>query len=194
MTDLITLDEYKEAQSISSATNDVRTEALIDSVSQLVKTYCGNSIVDYYTTPKVEVQTVEWATSLIQLDQSPINSIVTVEERADMGSSYVTLDSTEYYLDTSTDIVIRSNGTTQAYWATGPGSVRVTYTAGYEYTPADLRLAVIDLVTYYLKDEHKQHLSLGSAAMGNQGSSSQDKNVGFPDHIKRVLDFYKQIL
>ena len=42
-----------------------------------------------------------------------------------------------------------------------------------------------------LKDEHKQRQSIAGATLQNQGSSSQRMNVGFPDHIKRVLDLYK---
>ena len=48
MADLITLDEYKEYEGLTSSNEDLRLEKLIPSVSQLVKTYCANSIVDYY--------------------------------------------------------------------------------------------------------------------------------------------------
>ena len=65
------------------------------------------------------------------------------------------------------------------------------YTAGYSAVPADLKLAVIDLITYYLKDEHKQRRTMAGASIQNDGSSSQKDNVAFPDHIKRVLDLYK---
>ena len=73
----------------------------------------------------------------------------------------------------------------------GVGAVKVVYTAGYSAVPSDLKLAVLDLVTYYLKDEHKQRQSIAGATMQNQASTSQRNNVSFPDHIKRVLDLYK---
>jgi hypothetical protein len=69
--------------------------------------------------------------------------------------------------------------------------VRVTYTAGYAETPLDLRLAVVDLVTYYFKGEHKQRQTLAGATIQNPGSASVRNSVAFPDHIKRVLDLYK---
>ena len=47
MADLITLASYKEAEGLSTPKEDLRINALIPSVSQLVKTYCGNSIVDF---------------------------------------------------------------------------------------------------------------------------------------------------
>ena len=52
-------------------------------------------------------------------------------------------------------------------------------------------LAVSDLITSYLKDEHKERRTLGGASIQNQSSTTQTNNVAFPDHIKRVLDLYK---
>ena len=45
MADLITLQEYKTAEGITQPKDDARLNALIPSVSQLVKTYCGNSLL-----------------------------------------------------------------------------------------------------------------------------------------------------
>ena len=70
-------------------------------------------------------------------------------------------------------------------------TVKIVYTAGYDVIPGDLKLAVLDLVTYYLKDEHKARQSIAGASIQNQSSSTQRDNVSFPDHIKRVLDLYK---
>ena len=194
MTDLVTLAQYKEAEGLSNPKDDLRLQTLIPAISQLVKTYCANSFVDYYSTNKVDSINVNWGTHIVQLTESPVNSIVSVEERETYDSSYVTLTTTshEYYLDSATDSLIRTTGgTTYKNWARGPGAVRVTYRAGYASLPADLRLAVFDLITYYLKDEHKERRSIAGASIQNQASSSQRNNVAFPDHIKRVLDLYK---
>jgi len=194
MTDLVTLIDYKAAEGVTTPKNDAQLNFIIPSVSQLVKTYCANSFVDYYSTNKVDTINVNWGTHLVQLTESPVNSIISVEERETYDSSYVTLTTTshEYYLDSATDSLIRTTGGT-AYknWARGPGAVRVTYRAGYASLPADLRLAVFDLITYYLKDEHKERRSIAGASIQNQASTSQRNNVAFPDHIKRVLDLYK---
>lgn len=194
MANLITVQEYKDAEGIQGTKDDIRLEELVPSVSQLVKTYCGNSIVDFYSSAKTETISVNYETHIIQLTESPVNSITSVEERASYNESYTTLTTGnyEYYLDTSTDCLYRTNGS--AYyrnWHRGPGAVRVVYTAGYSAVPADLKLAVYDLITYYLKDEHKQRQTLAGATLQNQGSSSMANNPGFPDHIKRVLDLYK---
>jgi len=193
MADLTTLNDYKAAEGISSPKDDARLNFLIPSVSELVKTYCANSFVDYYSTNKVESINIDWDTHIVQLTESPVNTIVTVEERDSYGSSYNTLTTGayEYYLDTTTDSLIRTTNGSYKNWRRGPGAVRVTYTAGYSTLPSDLRLAVFDLITYYLKDEHKERRSIAGASIQNQASSSQRNNVAFPDHIKRVLDLYK---
>lgn len=193
MANLVSILEYKESEGINSPKDDLRLNSLIPSVSQLVKTYCGNSIIDYYSTNKTEVLNVNWDTHIVQLTESPVNTIVSVEERDGYSSSYVqlTTNNHEYYFDPATDSIIRTNAFGYRAWRKGPGAVRVIYTAGYQTCPDDLKLAVMDLITYYLRDEHKERKTLAGATVQNQASTSMSNNVAFPDHIKRVLDLYK---
>ena len=194
MADLVTLSQYKEAEGISTSKDDLRFNSIIPSVSELVKTYCSNSFVDFYSSNKTEIFTIDWDTYVVQLTESPVNSIVSVQERSTYGGAYSTLTTgdSEYYLEPTTDSILRTNVSGRYQnWPKGVGSVKVVYTGGYSEVPADLKLAIFDLITYYFKDEHKQRQSIAGATLQNQGSSSQSMNVGFPDHIKRVLDLYK---
>ena len=193
MANLITLAEYKEAEGLQSAKDDLQINSLITSVSQLVKTYCGNSIIDFFSTNKEEVLNINWDTYIVQLTESPVNALVSVAERPDQGSAYVSLTSgnNDFYLDKATDTVFRTNSTGYTNWKKGPGAVKIVYTAGYATTPADLKLAVFDLISYYLNDEHKERKVLAGASIQNQGTTSMRDSVAFPDHIKRVLDLYK---
>jgi hypothetical protein len=186
--DLISLDEYKEYEGLISTKEDVKLELLIASTSQLVKTYCGNNIIDYYYEDKVEEFSVKWDTDLVQLTESPVVSVSSVEHRQDETSSYTTMTASDYYVDTNTDSIFR----VRRNWPKGLGAVKVTYRAGYPSTPLDLKLAVIDLVRYYLKNEYKDRQTLSGASIENPASSSSS-SVAFPDHIKRVLDLYKNI-
>jgi hypothetical protein len=81
MTDLVTLAEYKESEGIASPKEDLRLATLVPAVSQLVKTYCGNSLIDYYSTNKEETFSINWDTYVIQLTESPVNTIVSVHKR-----------------------------------------------------------------------------------------------------------------
>ena len=194
MADLITLQQYKTAEGITQPKDDARLNVLIPSVSELVKTYCGNTFVDYYSSNKTEYFDVNWGTHIVQLTESPVNAIVSVQERTSYSDSYTTLTTGayEYYLNTQTDSILRTIGSGKfKNWPEGVGAVKVVYTAGYSAVPSDLKLAVLDLITYYLKDEHKQRQTIAGASIQNQASTSQANNVSFPDHIKRVLDLYK---
>ena len=183
MADLITLADYKTLEGVTSTQHDARTEVIIDSVSQLVKTYCGNSIIDFFTDDKVETLSINYDIDQIQLTESPVNTIDSITERASETEVYTTLvENTDYALDKTTDIVFRLNKS----WAKGVNSIIVTYNAGYSATPADLKLAVADLVTHYLKGEHKERRTIQGATIQNQKSE-----ITFPDHIKRILDLYK---
>ena len=194
MADLITLQQYKTAEGITQPKDDARLNVLIPSVSQLVKTYCGNSFVDFFSSNKTETFTLDWGTYIVQLTESPVNTVVSVQERQSYSDSYATLTTGayEYALDSGTDSILRTLSSGRyKNWPLGVDAVKVVYTAGYSAIPSDLKLAVLDLVTYYLKDEHKQRQSIAGASLQNQGSTSQNNNVSFPDHIKRVLDLYK---
>jgi len=193
MADLITLQEYKTAEGITQPKEDARLNVLIPSISQLVKTYCGNSFVDFYSANKTETFNIEWSTHIVQLTESPVNTIVSVQEATSYGATFTTLTTgaQEYALNKSTDSVLRTSAAGYKNWPTGIETVKVVYTAGYAAVPADLKLAILDLITYYLKDEHKARQSIAGASIQNQTSSSQRDNVSFPDHIKRVLDLHK---
>ena len=193
MANLITLQEYKTAEGISAPKDDARLNVLIPSVSELVKTYCGNTFVDFFSSNKTEEFNIDWGTHVVQLTESPVNAIVSVQERETYSSSYATLTTGayEYALDKTTDSILRTTGGGYKNWPVGVAAVKVVYTAGYSAVPSDLKLAVLDLVTYYLKDEHKQRQTIAGASLQNQGSTSQNNNVSFPDHIQRVLDLYK---
>lgn len=194
MTNLITIDEYKTANGLSGFTEDAKITPLLASVSQLVRTYCGRQFTTYYASDKTEYFTIKWNDESIQLSESPIVSITSISERASITESYTALTASEYYLDVDTDTIYRvnTNGTGFTSFLTGPASVRVVYKAGYSACPADLKLAVIDLVKYYLKEEYKPAKNIGSTSITNNTSGTQANSVNFPDHIKRVLDLYRE--
>jgi hypothetical protein len=200
MADLITLQQYKDFAGLTGVTMDARINVIVDSVSQLVKNYCGTSIIDDYSSAKTEYfDVLDARTTRVMLDEGPIRSVTSVSERDSQADSYITLitensDSSgkyEYIVDSMTDSIIRTNEDVDKSFPKGRKAVRVIYTAGYSATPEDLKLAIFDLVKYYLKDERKERMQIAGAMIENPVSTSITGNVGFPDHIKRVLDMYK---
>ena len=197
MADLITVQEYKNAEGIVNAKEDSRLDIIVPQVSNLAKKYCGTSFVDYYSSDKTETFSVhDNFTSTIVVSESPLVSVTSVKERGTYEASYETLSTSdyEYYVDTAADSIVRTtkSGTKKAF-PVGVGSVQIAYRAGFSATPSDLKLALFDLVTYYLKDEHKERRTIAGATLQNQGTSGVRDNTDFPDHIKRVLDLYRVI-
>ena len=198
MADLITVNEYKDAEGLRGEKDDDRLAVIVPQVSDLVKKYCGISFLDYYSSDKVETFTIrDNHTSTIIVSESPLVSVTKVEEREGYSVSYTELTTAkyEYYADTEDDAIIRTNENgNEISWKKGVGAVRITYRAGYASTPKDLQLALFDLVNYYIKDEHKERRSLGGAVQQNQGTSGIRSSSDFPDHIKRVLDLYRVVI
>ena len=200
MADLITLQQYKDFAGLTGVTMDARINVIVDSVSQLVKNYCGTSFIDDYSSAKTEYFDIkDNVTTRVMLDEGPIRTVTSVQERDSQADSYVTLitensDNSgkyEYIVDSVTDSIIRTNEDTDKAFPRGRKAVKVVYTAGYSACPEDLKLAIFDLVKYYLKDERKERMQIAGAMIENPVSTSIRNNTGFPDHIKRVLDMYK---
>jgi hypothetical protein len=200
MANLVTLQQYKDFAGLQGVKTDARINVIIPQITKVVKNYCGTSILDYYSSAKTEYfDVLDDRTNRIMLDESPVNTVTSVAERESQADSYITLitgnsDSSgkyEYVVDTYTDSIIRTSDSATKYFAKGWQAVKVVYTAGYSATPEDLKLAVYDLIKYYLKDERKARMQIAGAMVENQVSSSIRGNTGFPDHIKRILDFYK---
>ena len=134
---------------------------------------------------------------MIILSESPVTTIDSVHERTTYADSYSELTTAkyEYYFDQASDAIIRTdtNGNKRSF-PKGVAAVKVVYNAGYATCPKDLKLALFDLVNYYLKDEHKERRTIAGATLQNQGTSGVRNNTDFPDHIKRILDLYRVII
>lgn len=190
MANLITLETYKQAKAITGAKDDERLDIIVSSVNQLVKTYCNNSIIDYAVTPYTEYVSTDFPTNQHTLTEFPVLTIEEVWERSHPTEAYVQLTAGEdFVLDRRSDTLYRVG----ANWMLGIEAIKVVYTAGYASTPPDLTLALIDLIQYYYKDEYKSNRQIGSASMSNNPTGSLKDQIGFPDHIKRVLDLYRQL-
>ena len=200
MANLVTLQQYKDFAGLQGVKTDARINTIIPQVTQIVKTYCGTSLIDYYSSAKTEYFDItDKLTTRVMLDEGPIVAVTSVQERDSQSDSYVTLitensDSSgkyEYIIDTITDSIIRTTSTGTKSFPRGHRAVKVVYTAGYSATPNDLKLAVYDLVKYYMKDQTIKRRQIAGAMLESQSTSGIAGNIGFPDHIKRILDLYK---
>lgn len=201
MANLLTLEDFKLLSDVKSSANDEKYEYLLTSVSKLVRTYCGQEFDAYASSPgKTELFDIQWNTHVVQLSESPVIAVTNVYERQGQSDTYTELfkdgtnDKYEWYFDSVSESVIRTNDSgSYKNWLFGVGAVKIIYTAGYTTLPSDLKLAVADLVTYYHKDEYRKNQTLNAATREGAGSSSVSNDPGFPDHIRRVLDLYRNV-
>lgn len=180
---LITLSEYKTYAGISNPNQDSVINSLIPKVSQLVKSACRRTFVDYVTDIKTETYSSGY---YFPLAEYPVISVVSVEYSEDYGQTYTTLEEyVDYVLDQENDQIVPIGTTAFPYAVNG---YKVSYFAGYETLPADLKLAVMDLVTYYLKNDPAIHSP--KAPGTNSVQIEYITNASLPAHIKRILDYY----
>ena len=200
MANLVTLQQYKDFAGLKGVGEDAKINVILPAISQAVKTYCGTSFIDFYSSDKTEFfDILDNSTTAVLVDESPLVSVTQVQERENQSSSYVTLITEnsngsgkyEYIVDTALDMVRRTTATGDKAFPKGRKAVKVVYRSGYASTPSDLKLACFDLIKYYLKDERKSGLTIAGATVRNEVSTTLRENIGFPDHIKRILDFYK---
>ena len=176
--DLITLEEYKAYKKIGNPEKDDVLQAIISSVSNLIKVYCGRTFIDYYSTPKTEIQTVKPGRTAIILEEIPLGVISAVNNAGTDITANITID-------TQMGVIFKSDG---GYFTPGTDIVSITYTGGFEETPADIKLAAFELTDYYANSEHTARKTFG----GTSVEYHPDKNA-WPYHIQSILDMYRDL-
>lgn len=183
MADLVTKQEYKTYAGINSTTQDAEIDFLIPKVSQFVKTYCRRSFVDFADEAKTEV--FHGDTDKFILKETPVIQIISVEYSQDYGQTYTKLTKfTDWVQDGDYILNITSTGT----FTKAVNGYKVNYFAGYETVPADLKLAVLDLITYYRRNDSAIHSAKSPGT--NSLQIEYISTTSLPAHIKRVLDQY----
>jgi len=209
---LVTKAEYKAYQGISSTTSDSVIDILVPKVSELVKTICGRTFVDYIDDAKVEYS--DGGGNSIELTETPVISVSSLEYSTDYGKTYEVLTEFTHYVFARNQNNLRPllmntrplevysgspyGNTNYGYMPYGTtanpifpvaiNGYRVTYNAGYETIPEDLKLAILDIIAYYIKNDSAIHSSkVGSA---NTMQIEYISNTQFPAHIRRILDLY----
>jgi hypothetical protein len=190
---LITISEYKTYAGIKSTNYDKEIVGLIPRVSEFVKNYCGRTFVDYVDADKVEY--FNGGTSKLILDETPVISVGSVGYSIDFGQTYTNLvQYKDWILDDGGIRSLNTNAvnsliTVNRGFPEVIRGYRVTYRAGYEDVPADVALAIMDLVTYYRKNDMSVHST--KAPGTNNVQIEYISTTSLPAHIKRVLDMYR---
>jgi hypothetical protein len=181
--DLITKTEYKAYVGINSTNQDTEIDFLIPKVSEFVKTYCRRSFIDFIDEVKSEI--FQGGFKQFLLKETPVTQVLSVAYSQDFGKTYTNLVKFTDWVQIGDSIM----STSTVGFAPVINGYRVNYFAGYEDgVPADLKLAVLDLVTYYRKNDQAIHSSKGPGS--NSVQIEYISSTTIPAHIRRVLDQY----
>ena len=180
--DLVSKTEYKNYLGITSGNKDQEISFLIPKVSSLVKTYCRRSFIDYYDEAKTEI--FDGGFPELILKETPVINIEEVSISTNYGQTYTELTKYTDWVDDGDKIRSTSLATFPKYIK----GYRVIYTAGFETVPDDLKLAVLDLIEYYSKNNSAVHVNRDIAP--NITQIQYVASTNFPAHIKRILDQY----
>lgn len=184
-TALITVAEYKAYAGISSTNQDTELATTVQKVSHLVKNICRRTFVDYVDEYKVD--TFSGGAPRLLLPETPVLAVSSVQFSNDYGKTYTKLAEYEdYVVDRDRDAIELIASALMEYKRVN--AFKVTYTAGYENIPEDLKLAIFDLVTYYMRNESA--IKSSKAVGANTVQIEYITNTNLPSHIRRVLDLH----
>ena len=187
---LITLDEFKTDRGITIDKEDTKISQLIDSATDLVKTYCNRTFIDYFSADKIEYfDGTKY--KVLYLEEIPLVSITEVATSVD-GTTYTALtENTDYFVDKTQDAIFSAfDAVFVPTAAFASQSVKVTFKGGYEDAPADLKQAVMDIVEYYRTEQFTPRKITSHMTLENVGFRAGG-DTGLPPHIKRILEMYR---
>jgi hypothetical protein len=183
--DLVTLAEYKTYANILGTSQDAAISAMIPRISNLVKSICRRTFVDYVDDPRVEV--FRGGHEKIHLSESPLLALQSLEFSEDYGSTYIALvEFTDYVVDVEDSSVEFITDPYKSYKRVN--AFKATYTAGYEVLPPDLKLAVMDALMHQIRNDGAIHSTAGIGS--NSAQIEYLTNAQLPAHIRRVLQLY----
>jgi hypothetical protein len=183
---LVTVAEYKSYSGISSTNQDSSIASVIPKVSELVKSICRRTFVDYVDDFKTETRR-NLTNNRFVARETPVMSVNSVEFSNDFGKTYSTLvEYQDYVVDTENDAVEIIAYPYVDY--SKVNAFKFTYNAGYETIPEDLKMAVMDLVQYYLRNDSAVHST--KSISPNTMQIEYVSSTNLPAHIKRVLDLH----
>lgn len=181
---LLTRQEYKSYKGLSSPNQDAAIDAVIPKVSKLIKTICKRTFVDFVDDPKTEI--FKGGGPFLLLTETPVIQLISVELSTDFGGTYTELvEYTDFALDVEDDTIRPVTVTEFPKYVNG---YKVTYLAGYEDIPDDLKLAALDLTEYYLRKDMSIHSPKAPGTNSVQVEYITTANL--PAHISRVLNQY----
>ena len=190
MVNLVTIQEFKSYKGINSEEYDPIISFLIGGVSDFIKNVTNRQLIEYSSKSKIEYFNAVGAAYYLP-EEFPLLSVSELATSVDGGVTYTPLVvNVDYFVDTKDDLVLSNTSTTGFLTSSiSHNSGRITYRGGYVTTPLDLKLAALDLVNHYYKEEYIPSKALQGASVENPVIIIDGHRA--PPHVQRTLDLYR---
>jgi len=183
MTNLVTKAEYKAYAGISSTTQDALIDFLIPKISDAVRVFVRNPLID---TQSLITEVYDGGNGVLYPSQGPVVSISTVQYSTNYGKTYADLTQYTDWIYVEKEQLVKC--VYNSVFPYNPAGYRVMYTAGNDGCPEGLKLGVLEFIQYYLRHEGAVHST--SAPGGNSGQIEYITNSKLPASIQRIFDQY----
>jgi hypothetical protein len=183
---LPTLTDLKAETNIPTTADDDELQIKLDQAVRVVEGIVG----------PIEAQTVTethydlWWSREILLRRSPATALVSVTERTSLSSTFVTVASSDYELNTAAGKLRTRNSRRLS------GDVTVTYSAGRVDVPADIAGAIVIIAAHLWETQRMPGQSLDSAPAGFGGADgipdigSMGRGYAIPSRAQELLQPY----
>jgi hypothetical protein len=163
---LCDLNTVRQAMALLDPDQDGELTRLIGAASAAIENFIGRPVRTM--TVAETVRTGRWERcDEIVLHYSPVTSIVSIVENG------TTLTTSDYGIDQSTGLLMRSSAAGPYSWPRWGRHVVVTYTTGWDVVPADIEAACVTLVA----------ASFGQAARDPNIKSERSEGVGITEYF-----------
>ncbi len=179
---LYTVDELKRSLSITDTSKDILLFDLIKAATDYMEKATNRSFV---FTNYTDTFYPEYRSSTVLLSQFPVNSVSLVVVNG-VTIDALTGDLANYIVETE-GVVKRVDGGT---FPVAPYKSTVTYKAGFDVIPEDVRGAVRKIVSYEYMRRQKQ--GIDSEQIGSYRVSYRDLDSDQGTHVLSVINRYKK--
>ena len=183
MTNLVTRAEYKAYAGISSTTQDAQIDFLIPKISDAVRIFCRNPLLD---TQSTITEIYDGGNSVLVPSSGPVVAISSVNYSSDYGKTWETLTQYTDWIYVEKEQLVKC--TFNSVFPLRPAGYRVIYVAGNDGCPDGLKLGVLEFIKYYMR--HEGAVQSNSAPGGAGAQIEYITNSKLPAAIQRIFDQY----
>jgi hypothetical protein len=183
MTNLVTRQEYKAYAGISSTTQDALIDFIIPKISDAVRIFCRNPLID---SQELITETYDGGNGILVPTSGPVSSINSVQYSTNYGKTYTDLVQYTDWIYVQKEQVVKC--VYNSVFLYNPAGYRVIYTAGNDGCPEGLKLGVLEFIQYYMRHDSAVHST--SAPGGNNRQIEYILASKLPASIQRIFDQY----